>query len=433
MGARLTRAADLSVLREGGLGRLVLAQFASTVGDLMVIAALPFAVFSIGGSIGQVGVALAIQGVVLGGLLLFGGVSGDRLARRSVVVAADLFRFGTQGLVAVLLLTGKLELWQLLVAQAALGAGAAFFMPAMQGLISQAVHPDRLQKANALRGIAASAGSVAGPAIAVAVLAAWGPGWAFAVDAASFLVSAALLAKVHAPALPAVSGVPRSIRSDLSAGWRAFRRTTWAWAIVAEFAVLNSLVFAPFFVFGPKVSADSLGGPGAWAAILAAMGAGELLGGLVAMVWRPDRPLLAATLVVGLWTAPLLLLASLAPVPLIAAGAAAAGAALAVFAALWETILQTRTPASLRSRLSSYDLLGSFALIPLGYMLGALEEELFGAGPGLIAAAAVIAVCTFAVLAVPSVRGMRSAHPEAPGPDSEPGEATGRRVEPAVP
>jgi len=214
--------------------------------------------------------------------------------------------------------------------------------------------------------------------------------------------------KMRGDGLPAVAEVRRSIRSDLSAGWNAFRRTTWAWAIVTEFAILNSLVFAPFFVFGPQVSVDSLGGPGAWAAILAAMGAGELLGGLLAMVWRPDRPLLAATLVVGLWTAPLLLLASLAPVPLIAAGAAAAGASLAVFAALWETILQTRTPTSLRSRLSSYDLLGSFALIPLGYVLGALEEELFGAGPGLIVAAAVIAVCTFAVLSVPSVRGMRS-------------------------
>jgi MFS family permease len=414
MTARLRHAFDPAVLREGGLYRLVLAQLTSTIGDLMVLAALPFAVFAIGGSIGQVGLALAVQGIVLAGLLLFGGVGGDRVARRSVVVAADLFRCASQGAVAVLLLTGNLELWQLIVAQAALGAGAAFFMPAMQGLISQAVRPDRLQKANALRGIATSTGSVAGPAIAVAVLAAWGPGWAFAADAMSFLVSAVLLTRVRAPAAAAAPQPAQSIRSDLFAGWRTFRETTWAWVIVTEFAVLNSLVFAPFFVFGPSISADSLGGPGAWAAILAAMGAGELVGGLIAMAWHPGRPLLAATLVVGLWTAPLLLLAALAPVPLIAAGAAAAGASLAVFAALWETILQTRIPTSQRCRLSSYDLLGSFALIPLGYVLGAVEFELFGAAPGLIAAAAIIAVATFAVVAVPSVRRMRSTHPPVP-------------------
>ncbi len=400
---------DLSVLREGNLYRLVLAQLASSVGDLMVLAALPFAVLSIGGSMAQVGIALAAQAVVLASLLLFGGVGGDRLARRSVVIAADLCRFASQGIVAVLLIGGHAELWQLIAAQAVLGAGAAFFMPAMQGLISQAVQPERLQKANSLRGMAVSLGGVAGPAVAVAVLAVAGPGWAFAADSASFLLSATLLAKVRVPVPQAALRRASSVRDDLAAGWREFRQTTWAWVIVTEFAVLNSLVFAPFFVFGPTVSADSLGGPAAWAAILAALGAGEVVGAVVAMAWNPSRPLLAATLAIGLWAAPLLLLAAVAPVGLIAAGAAVAGASLAIFGALWETILQTRIPLPLRSRLSSYDLLGSFALIPLGYILGGLEQELFGAGPGLIAAAAVIAVATLAVIAVPSVREMRSA------------------------
>jgi MFS family permease len=408
MTERARRAFDLSVLREGNLHRLVLAQLASSAGDLMVLAALPFAVLSIGGSMTQVGIALAAQAVVLAALLLFGGVGGDRLARRSVVIVADLCRFGSQGIVAVLLVSGSAEFWQLVAAQAVLGAGAAFFMPAMQGLISQAVRPERLQKANALRGMAVSIGSVAGPAIAVGVLAVAGPGWAFAVDAASFLLSAVLLAKVRVPASAAAPHRAGSVRHDLAAGWREFRRTTWVWVIVTEFAILNSLVFAPFFVFGPTVSADSLGGPAAWAAILAALGAGEVLGAVIAMAWNPSRPLLAATLTITLWAVPLLLLATLAPVGLIAAGAAAAGASLAIFGALWETILQTRIPIQLRSRLSSYDLLGSFALIPLGYMLGGLEQELFGAGPGLIAAAAVIGVATFAVIAVPSVRELRS-------------------------
>jgi len=405
---KVRRAFDPSVLREGHLRRLVLAQLTSTAGDLMVLAALPFAVLSIGGSIAQVGIALAAQAVVLAALLLLGGVGGDRHPRRSVVIAADLCRFTSQGVMAVLLITGSAELWQLVAAQAVLGGGTAFFMPAMHGLMSQAVPPERLQQANALRGMAVSVGGVVGPAVAAVMLAIAGPGWAFAADAATFLVSAMLLARVRLPAPEAISRSTSSVRSDLVAGWREFRRTTWVWVIVAEFAVLNSLVFAPFFVFGPTVSVDSLGGAGAWAAILAAMGAGEVAGGLIAMAWRPERPLLAATLAVGLWTIPLLLLATLAPVGLIAAGAAMAGASLALFGALWETILQTRIPVTLRSRLSSYDLLGSFALIPVGYMLGAMQLELFGAGPGLIAAAAIIAVATFAVIAVPSVRRMTS-------------------------
>ena len=130
---------DLSPLREGQLRRLVLAQLTSTAGDFMVLAALPFAVFSIGGSVGQVGIALAAQAVVLASLLIVGGIVGDRLPRRSVVVGADLLRFASQGVVAVLLISGGAEFWQLLCAQAALGAGTAFFMPAMNGLVAQAV------------------------------------------------------------------------------------------------------------------------------------------------------------------------------------------------------------------------------------------------------------------------------------------------------
>jgi len=373
-------------------------------GDFMVLASLPFAVLSIGGSINQVGLALAVQGVVLAALLLFGGAIADRVSRRSVVVAADLLRFGSQAALAVLLIAGTAELWQLLVAQAVLGAGMAFFMPAMNGLVPQAVPAERLQQANALRGIAASAAAVVGPAIAAVALASAEPGWAFGIDALTFLVSAALVAGLRLPAGDHAEDGAQSVLADVIEGWAEFRRRTWLWVIVAKSALLNALVFAPFFVFGPTVAADSLGGPGAWAIILAAMGLGELLGGLIAMSWRPARPLVAATLVIGLWTAPLLLLATLAPVGLVAAGAAAAGGALAVSAALWETALQSRVPTTMRSRLSSYDLFGSLALVPIGYLLAGLLQGSIGMEPSLIAAAVIIAAATSIVIAVPSVR-----------------------------
>lgn len=400
---------DLSALHESPLRRLVLAQLASSVGDFMVLGALPFAVFSIGGSVGQVGLALASQAIVLALLLMLGGVIGDRRSRRTVAIAADLLRFASQGIVAVLLIGGDAELWQLICAQAVLGGGTAFFMPAMNGLVPQTVRNERLQAANSLRGMATSSAGVIGPGIAAVVLATAGPGWAFAADSATFLVSATLLAGLR-PAKGETAVVSqRSMLDDLAEGWVEFRRRTWVWVVVAEFALLNTLVFAPFFVFGPTVAEQSLGGPGAWAAILAAMGAGELAGGLLALSWRPARPLLVATLAIVLWTAPLLLLATLAPVGLIATGAAAAGFSLALFGALWETTLQARIPTALLSRFSSYDLLGSLGLVPVGYLLGGLVQGGIGAEPGLIAAAGIIAIATVVVLAVPSVRRLSAA------------------------
>lgn len=371
-------------------------------GNFMVLAALPFAVLSIGGTPAQAGLAFGCQAIAFALVLLLGGAFGDRLPRRATLVGADLARCAAQAVIAVLLLAGEATLWQLIVAEAVVGAGSAFFMPAMTALLPEAVPSRSLREANALRGVVASAGGVVGPALAAVVLAATEPGWAFAVDALSFLVSATLLLGLRLPAT-----APRrtaSVLSDLIEGWTEFRHRTWAWVVVLEVGVLNTLVFAPFFVLGPTVAADSLGGSATWAAILTAMGLGELAGGLLAFYWRPAQPLLVGTLAMGLWLAPLLLLATAAPLGSIVIGAAAAGASLAVFAALWQTVLQTRVPAGLRSRLSSYDLLGSFALLPVGFLLGGLVESTVGATPGLLAAAAVLGAGTIAVAATPCVR-----------------------------
>jgi MFS family permease len=396
--------ARVAALRGCQLRRLLGAELASTTGNFMVLAALPFAVLSIGGTIGQAGIALGCQGVAFAVVLLAGGAIGDRFSRRSALVGADLVRFAAQATVAVLLLAGQAAFWQIVAAEIVLGAGTAFFMPAMTALMPEVVPVRSLQEVNALRGVVASAGGVLGPILAGAALAAASPGWAFAVDALSFLASAALLVGLRAP--PARRAGTTSVLTDLREGWSAFRRRTWVWTVVLEVGLLNALVFAPFFVLGPTVAVDSLGGSAAWATILTAIGLGELAGGLFAFWWRPARPLLAGTLAMGLWLAPLLLLAAAAPIGAIVLGAAAAGASLAIFATLWQTALQTRVPGVLRSRLSSYDLLGSFAFVPLGYLLGGYVEETFGAVPGLIGSAAILAACTAAIATVPSVRGM---------------------------
>lgn len=184
-----------------------------------------------------------------------------------------------------------------------------------------------------------------GPAIAGILIATAGPGWAFAAGAASFLLSAALLAGVRVRAEQPATAARRSLIGELIEGWTEFCRRTWLWAVVVEFALLNALVFAPFQVLGASVANQSLGGAGAWATILTATGLDALAGGIVALSWRPERPLLAGTLVIASWALPLLLLATAASVGLIAAAVALAGGGLALFSAIWETTLQSHVPA----------------------------------------------------------------------------------------
>ncbi len=379
----------------------------------MVLAAMPFAVFSTGGSTGQVGIALACEAGIYVSLLVVGGVVGDRLPRRSVLVGADLLRFGSQGTVAVLLILGDAAFWQLIAAQVLGGAGAAFFSPTMTGFVREVAPEEQLQKVNGLRKMADAAAAVAGPALAALLVAGAGPGWAFGVDALTFLVSAILLVGVRGRPDAAASWVSGegsfSMLAGIREGWVEFRSRTWLWVVVLEFAVVNALVIAPFFVLGPNMAAGAVGGAPGWAIILCALAAGEATGGIIGLGWRPARPLVAALLAATLWATPLLALAALAPMPLVAVAALVGGAGNALFGVLWETTLQGHVPAKRLSRVMSYDELGSSGVLPLGYVAGGAAVGMFGPSAALVGGATVLFVATAAVLAVPSVRALRPA------------------------
>jgi len=393
--------------------RLVLAQFASGVGRFMVLAAMPFAVFSIGGSTGQIGIALACEAGVYVSFLLVGGVAGDRLSRRSVLVGADLLRVASQGSVAVLLILGDAAFWQLLLAQAVSGLGAAFFAPTMTGFVREVAPEGHLQQANGLRKMSDAAAAVAGPALAAVLVAGVGPNWAFGADALSFLLSASLLVGVRrrfgVAAAEARDEESFSMLASTREGWVEFRSRTWLWAVVLEFAVLNALVVAPFFVLGPSMAGGALGGASGWAIVLCALAAGEATGGIVGLGWAPARPLVAASLAVTLWATPLLALAALAPMPFMAGAAVLGGAGLALFGVLWETTLQGHVPAQRLSRVMSYDEFGSSGVLPLGYVVGGTTMGILGPSTALLGGVAVLLVATAGVLAVPSVRALRPA------------------------
>lgn len=374
----------------------------SLAGSAMVPVALAFAVLQSGRGAADVGYVLAAQTLPLVVLLLAGGVVADRLSRRTVMITSDLARCASEALLAVLLLTGSPPLWLLMLLAGVLGAGQAFFAPALTGLVPLVTSQQRLQQANALKGVATSAGQIAGPAAAGLIVAAGGAGWAIAVDAATYAVSALCLARLHLPAH--VPPPAQRVLRQLRAGWREFRGRTWLWLIVSQFGLFHLLVYAPFMVLGAALEAGEPGGAAAWGIILTAQGAGSVLGGLAAMSIHPRRPLVSATLGTFAFAGPVALLAARAPAAWVAAAAAISGAGLAVFSALWDTALQRHVPAAVLSRVSAYDWLGSVALIPVGFALAGPLAGAFGVTAVLWLAAGWNVLGSAVVLAVPSVR-----------------------------
>src|SRR5918994_4248817 len=188
----------LGALQEPRFRLLWTAQSFSSIGDSMVLVAVPFAALQIGGSPTAVGLVFAAGLVPRIALMLVGGVWADRLPRQHVMIAADLVRGVGQAAGAFVLLAGVAELWQLALIAAVHGSGAAFFTPAARGFIPDTVSAPRLQQANALIGISRNVFAVVGPALAGLLVHAFGPGWVYAIDAGTFALSAAFLVRLPA-------------------------------------------------------------------------------------------------------------------------------------------------------------------------------------------------------------------------------------------
>jgi MFS family permease len=391
----------LPVLRRRDFRLLFGAQAVSVLGDRMAPIALAFAVLEQDGSPSEVGLVLASRVLALVASLLIGGVVADRTSRRAVMVAADVVRLASQGALAALLIAGAPSIAVIVLLTAVSGAATGFFNPAATGLLPAVVEPAQLQQANGLRATAAAAGEIAGPLLAGVLVASVSPGWALAVDAATFGVSAALLVRLRPPARARRATV--SFAADLRSGWDVFRARTWAWTFVAAVAFTN-LLWGAWSVLGPVVADDELGGAAAWGAVLATLGAGALAGGLLGIRAEPRRPLVLAALMGLTLAVPLALLAAAVPVALLAAGAFVMGVGMMLSNSVWESTLQRRMPPESLSRVSSYDWFGSLAIQPIGLAIWGPVASLVGVAEALWLAAALVVATTLALVAVPDIR-----------------------------
>lgn len=380
----------------------------SLLGTAMSSVAIAFALLDSGGTPTDLGIVFTANIVPMIAFLLGGGVLADRLGRRPLMLASDAVRCAAQAVLAAAVALGYPREWVFVAAAFTVGAGNAFFEPALAGLPVDLVPRERLGDANALLSAARPAAAVAGPALAGVLIAATSPAAVIAADAATYAVSALALALLRSPGVSVKPERPRarSLIGDLADGWSEFAARPWLWSTTVQFALFNLVTWGPYLVLGPVLARAYLGGARAWGVILACYGGGAIVGGLLALGRRPGRPLLVATLTTLGYPLPPLALALRLPVTAVAAAALLAGFGSAFGGALSATVEQRKIPAAALSRVGAFNMVGAYAFGPVAFIAAGWAAAAFGARAVLGFGATWSVLCTLAVLAFPPVRGL---------------------------
>lgn len=416
---------DLAILQDPAVRRLLCARLVSLLGNAIMPVALAFAVLGLpGGTATDLGLVLAARMVAQLVLILVGGVIADRLPRYRVMIGSDLAAAVIHGLLALVVIASMATPLLLALLAALSGAAAALFEPASRSVVPQLVPVESLQSANALLKLSMRGGSILGAAVSGVLVATIGAGYALAVDAATFLVSAVLLLGVSAPPAAATES-SGTLFAQLLGGWREFTARRWVWVAVGQMALVNMLLAGAFYVLGPVVAERSLGGAPGWGAVLAVQAVGFVVGTGVAMRLRPARPMFVAALSTVLFPLSLFFLAAEAPLVAVAAAVFAAALAIDVYEVLVDTALQQHVPADALSRVMSYEALGSLAFVPLGAAIVGPVSQQVGVSATLMWAGILIALAGLAMAALPSVRAVTAvpndrpvdAAPATPGPE----------------
>ena len=338
--------------------------------------------------------------------LLVGGVLGDRIDRRRLLIVSDVIRALAVGSMAALALTGAVELWHLICLVVVYGIGQALFAPSFQAIVPEVVPQRELVQANSLQQLFEPlAFRLAGPALGGLVIGALGTGEAFVIDTFTYAVSIACVLGMRP--LPRSAPERRAtVRAELREGLAFVRSQAWLWATLAAAALTLLLWIGPLEVLLPFVVRNEYGGGAeALGLVFAAIGAGAI-GSALVLGQRGLGRRRVLWMYIG-WAGSTLALAGYGIASEVWQAmviAFAAGIGEGIGNITWVSMIHRHVPDRLLGRVSSLDWMVSIGLVPVSFALAGPVAEWIGVEATMIGAGVLSAITFLAFLAVPGVR-----------------------------
>jgi MFS family permease len=372
-------------------------QFTSTIGDYCYAVALPWLVLSNHGGPILLGTVLACYGVSRMVLIPVGGVLADKVRPRTVMLAADTARCVLVAVLAVLAARHTASLVVLGPIAACVGAGEGLFIPASYAIMPSLLDGGRLAAGNAISTAAVQAGSLLGPALGGALVAATHAStWAFGIDAASFAVSALTLALIPRKA---AAGTVSAAAAEAGAGDGGDQGVLALLKRSRVLQVLLVVVIAANLAGGGEAEvalptlAHARFGAAGYGALLACFALGGVIGTLsAARTGGLRRPAVFASMVF------LVSSVAIALTPYLGgeAGAAAmlfvTGATSGLGNVTILTVMQKWAPPALLGRVMSALMLCAFGSFPLSVAISGVLVRHIGPTPFFPVAGGVVAV-----------------------------------------
>ena len=378
----------------------------SLLGDQFHFVALATLVFALTGSGLALGTVLVAVAIPRAALMLFGGALTDRLSPRTLMLASNVLRSVVVATVAILVLSGRAELWHLVVLGVIFGAVDALFIPALNTIIPMLVPADRLPAANGLVQVTSQFMHFVGPALAGVVVAAVGAGSAFAFDAVTFGLAALALLAIQGGRRPArpvsMNGSPAapSILASIREGAAYAFGDPGIRAVILLSAAINLATSGPIAIgLAWLANVRFEGGPALFGLMFAGFGAGAVVGAVVAgSMARPRR---FGMVVLGLAIVFALQMAALgiAPNALIAtAGLVGAGLAAGYLNVTVISWLQARSDPALLGRVMGLVMLGAFGLQPVSFAIAGVLVDAYATPMYLLAGGLILAAVAAAFI-----------------------------------
>jgi predicted MFS family arabinose efflux permease len=383
---------------------LGLGQLASTVGDYCYAVALPWLILSNHGSTVLLGTVLACYGVPRTVLIPLGGILSDRLSPRTIMLIADAIRCVLVAALAAIAVPKLISLAALGPVAALLGAGEGLFLPAAGAIVPSLLPSESLQSGNGISAAMTQVGSIAGPVIGGVLVTTLGSAPAFAVDAASFAISAIALAMMRGRRSASLStesaaadGQPAEQTTATATDqpttlWRLLLRSRFLQMILVIAVLANFAAASTIEVALPALAHLRFGAAG-YGTLIAGFGVGSLFGTLASIkLSRARRPAQAACASFLIAAVALTGIPFLGGLPGAVAAALVFGAGAIFGNIVMVTLLQQWAPPAMIGRVMSAVMLASIGAYPASVALSGVIVRAVGPAPFFPVSGGVLAV-----------------------------------------